>query len=47
MTLVIFTDGKDYLEAVFNVNPDGKLKAYGGQELKRRFHIFEEKMGAK
>ena len=42
MRLISHTDGKDYLEALFNVNPTGanNAKAYGGQELIRRFPIL-------
>ena len=45
MRLISHTDGKDYLEALFNVNPTGanNAKAYGGQELIRRFPILSVK----
>jgi hypothetical protein len=31
--------GKDYLSVVFNMNPDGKKKMYGGQEVGKKFQI--------
>lgn len=45
MRLISHTDGKDYLEALFNVNPTGAVnpKAYGGQELIKRFPILSVK----
>lgn len=45
MRLIVHTDGKDYLEALFNVNPTGasNSKAFGGQELIKRFPILSVK----
>jgi type II secretory pathway pseudopilin PulG len=43
MQLIVHTDGKDYLEAIFNLNPDGKKKLVGGQRIRKLFPILANK----